>query len=71
MTFSTIDDVIPEPAEMFTVTLQSTSDQVVIGDQSTSDITIPANDDAAGIFSFEVSYGKCGQKTITFPIINL
>ena len=64
MTFSTIDDVIPEPAEVFTVILQSTSDQVVIGDQSTADITIPANDDAAGIFSFEVGYDRCAQRML-------
>lgn len=54
VTFSTVDDEIPEPDEEFTVTLQSTSDEVVIGDQSSAVVTITANDDAAGILSFEV-----------------
>lgn len=52
--FSTINDDLPEPTENFTVTLQSTSSDVVFGDQSAALIIIPANDDAAGIFSFQV-----------------
>lgn len=48
------DDDDPEPREAHRVTLQSTTTGVIIGSPSEAVIYIEANDDAAGVFSFQV-----------------
>lgn len=57
--FATLDDVIPEPLEIFSLLLQSQDPTVVIGDVSQSEIRISANDDAWGVFSLKVSSQDC------------
>jgi len=51
VTFTTVDDLDPEPDEAFTVTLQS---DVVLGADGIATITILTNDDAAGVVGFNV-----------------
>lgn len=46
------NDAIPEPDEMFTVELVSASDGVQLGNVRTIEVTILANDDINGVFSF-------------------
>lgn len=53
--FATIDDAIPEPDEVFQMQLQATDTETVIGSQNMASITIVANDNAAGVFGFQVS----------------
>ena len=52
LTFFIVDDVIPEEAETFQVTLVNPTGGVQIGDDDNVLITIPSNDDISGIFAF-------------------
>ena len=47
-----INDALPELDEEFVVELESASDGVQIGDQNVANVTILANDDINGVFSF-------------------
>ena len=59
VTFSVRDDEIPEHDEAFTLQLLVTNAAAAVGTPSTMVLTISANDNAFGIFSFKtVSYEK-------------
>ncbi|XP_038076858.1 adhesion G-protein coupled receptor V1-like isoform X2 [Patiria miniata] len=53
-TFYSSDDDNPEPDEPFSVTMTVISGGAVIGDPSTTTVTIAANDDAFGVIGFDV-----------------
>ena len=66
VTIATVNDDIPEKSEVFEMRLTSTDSQVVVGGQHTATITIPANDFAAGNFSFQVRLLGYNDKLAVF-----
>lgn len=54
MTFTTINDDVPEPFEIFSLRIVSSDEEVVTGALALAVIMITANDNAAGIFGFLV-----------------
>lgn len=56
VTFTSVDDAIPEPMEVFPLRIVSTHADVVLGALNTAAVALEANDNAAGIFSFLVQY---------------
>ncbi|XP_071506649.1 adhesion G-protein coupled receptor V1-like [Diadema antillarum] len=53
VSFISRDDSLPEPAEIFVVTLEVFSGNAAVGDPSQAQITLLASDDAFGIIGFD------------------
>ncbi|XP_030832667.1 adhesion G-protein coupled receptor V1 isoform X3 [Strongylocentrotus purpuratus] len=52
--FTSIDDVLPEPAEIFMLTLQVIGNGASIGSPSQAQVTVDDSDDAFGIIAFDM-----------------
>lgn len=52
--FTSIDDVLPEPAEIFMLTLQVIGNGASIGSPSQAQVTVEDSDDAFGIIGFDM-----------------
>ena len=52
--FTSIDDLLPEPAEIFMLTLQVIGNGASIGSPSQAQVTVEDNDDAFGIIAFDM-----------------
>lgn len=51
LSLTIIEDIIPEIAESFTITLTATNKGALLGSQKSAIVTIAASDDPNGLFS--------------------